>query len=100
MTAPPLSQVEERLGSRPCLRAASGYFFLTRLLRRSRSTPFGFMLARFLSHEPVTRSMHGKEVLRLLGIRLELLAQTYKMRVHCPRSRVVIVSPDVFKQPV
>jgi len=44
--------------------------------------------------------MHCEEILRLLGIGLEFLAQTYEMRIHSPGSWKILVSPNLFQKAI
>src|SRR5271169_6701935 len=44
--------------------------------------------------------MYCEKKLRLLRIRLQLLAQTHQVCVDRTRGRVVVISPDVFQQAI
>ncbi len=44
--------------------------------------------------------MYGEEILRLLGIGFEFLAQTHQVRVDGARGWKVVVAPDVFEQAI
>src|SRR4051794_25927762 len=52
------------------------------------------------TYESITGSVHGEKVLRLLGIGFQLLAQAHEMRVHRARGRIVVITPDLFQQPI
>src|SRR5277367_937450 len=53
-----------------------------------------------LTDESIAGSMYGEEVLRLLGIRFEFLAQTHQVRVDGTGSWKVVVSPNVFEKTI
>src|SRR6186997_2537146 len=63
---------------------------LARSLSRSRRTP--------LLPEPVADPAHGEQVLRLLRVLLQLLAQVADVDVDGARVAVVGVAPDVLEQ--
>src|SRR5271170_2497056 len=59
-----------------------------------------FVLAFALTDKPITGSMYGEEVLRLLGIGFEFLTQTHQVRVDGAGSWKVVVSPNVFEKTI